>query len=65
VFLLHGAEDNVIPAAETLLLSRWLEGKTTVRIFLSQPITHVNVTQHATLTDYWGLISFWRTMLGQ
>lgn len=65
VFLLHGAEDNVIPAAETLLLSRWLEDKTTVRVFLSRSIAHVNVTQRPTLADYWGLISFWRTMLGQ
>ena len=65
VFLLHGADDNVIPTAETILLSRWLDGKTSVRIFLSRSITHVNVTQHTTLADYWGLISFWRTMLAQ
>ena len=65
VFLLHGTDDNVIPAVETRLLGRWLQGKTPVRVLLSHPITHVNVTGHATLADYWGLMSFWRALLAQ
>ena len=65
VFLLHGTEDNVIPAVETRLLGRWLQDKTPVRVLFSNPITHVNVTGHATLADYWGLISFWRALLAE
>lgn len=65
VFLLHGADDNVIPAVESRLLGQWLEGKTPVRVLLSHPITHVDVTQHATLADYWQLIAFWRRLLAQ
>lgn len=65
VFLLHGTDDNVIPASESRLLGQWLEGKTRVRVLLSPPITHVNVTEHATLADYWKLIAFWRGLLAQ
>ena len=65
VFLLHGTDDNVIPAVESRLLGRWLEGKTPVHVLLSNPITHVNVTEHATLADYWELIAFWRGLLAQ
>jgi hypothetical protein len=65
VFLLHGADDNVIPAVESRLLGQWLEGKVAVRVLLSNPISHVNVTQRATVSDYWGLIAFWRELAAQ
>ena len=35
VFLLHGAEDNVIPSVETVLLANYLRGKTEVHAVLS------------------------------
>jgi len=65
VFLLHGTDDNVIPAVESRLLGQWLERKVAVRVLLSNPISHVNVTQRATVSDYWGLIAFWRELAAQ
>jgi pimeloyl-ACP methyl ester carboxylesterase len=63
VFLLHGTDDNVIPAAESRLLAGWLRGRTAVRAYYSQPLTHASVDARATLADYWGLIVFWRALL--
>jgi dienelactone hydrolase len=63
VYLLHGLDDNVVPAVETRLLSRWLEGQTKVRSLLTPLITHAMVNRHASLGEYWELIGFWRALL--
>ena len=47
VFLLHGAEDNVVPALETLRLARHLEARTTVRVLLTPLISHAEVDRPA------------------
>jgi hypothetical protein len=63
VYLLHGLDDNVVPAVETRLLAGWLEGKTKVRALLTPLITHAEVNRRARLGDYWQLVSFWRAVL--
>ena len=64
VFLLHGIDDNVVPAVESRMLARWLTGKTTVHAFFSRSLAHASLDPEATLADYWGLIVFWRALLG-
>lgn len=63
VFLLHGSDDNVIPAIETVLLADYLQGKVPVRGLLSGLITHAEVDRPPTATEAWRLASFWRQVL--
>lgn len=63
VFLLHGADDNVIPSVETVLLGEYLEGKSPVHGLLSGLITHAEVNRAPTATEAWRLASFWRQVL--
>lgn len=63
VYLLHGADDNVIPSAETVLLGAYLDGKTPVRGLLSGLITHAEMNRAPTASDMWRLASFWRDVL--
>jgi fermentation-respiration switch protein FrsA (DUF1100 family) len=65
VFLLHGADDTVIPAAESVLLSRSLEGRTAVRLLLSRLITHAEANDTASAMETWKLVSFWASVLKQ
>jgi dienelactone hydrolase len=63
VFLLHGADDNVIPAVETVLLNAHLRGHTEVHALLSGLITHAEVDRSASLNEVWRLTSFWRRLM--
>lgn len=63
VFLLHGAEDNVIPSVETVLLSNHLRGKTDVHAVLSGLITHAEVDRSAAATEVWRLVGFWKDLM--
>jgi hypothetical protein len=63
VFLLHGAEDNVIPSVETVLLANYLRGKTEVRAVLSGLITHAEVDKSAAAIEVWRLVGFWRELM--
>jgi pimeloyl-ACP methyl ester carboxylesterase len=63
VFLLHGADDTVIPTVESVLLARYLHGKTPVRALLSGLITHAEVDRSAAVHDVWQLTSFWRDVM--
>jgi len=65
VYLLHGADDTVIPAAESVLLARHLEGKTHVRLLLSRLITHAEVDRSAAASETWKLVLFWGDVLRQ
>jgi hypothetical protein len=60
VFLLHGADDNVIPSVETVLLGEYLNGRTPVVGLLSGLITHAEVNRAPTAAEVWRLASFWR-----
>lgn len=63
VYLLHGADDNVIPAMESTLLARHLAGHTTVHHLVSPLITHAEVDRRARASDVWRLIAFWGRLL--
>jgi hypothetical protein len=63
VFLLHGVDDNVVPAVESLLLADYLRGKTPVRCLLSPLISHAEVDRTAKAGDIWQLVSFWAALL--
>jgi dienelactone hydrolase len=65
VYLLHGADDNVIPAVESQLLAAHLNGKTRVRVLLSRFLRHVDVETRPTLADTWQMISFWKGALAE
>ena len=63
VFLLHGADDSVVPATEMLDLARLLKGKTEVRALASELITHAETTKATALTEMGRLAGFWRDLL--
>jgi dienelactone hydrolase len=66
IFLLHGDDDTVIPAAESALLNDYLKSKgTPVHLLLSNLITHAEVNRSATASDTWKLIAFWANVLRQ
>jgi dienelactone hydrolase len=65
VFLLHGAEDNVIPSVETLLLARYLRDRTAVHAVLSGLVTHAEVDRPPTATELWRLVRFWQGLMTQ
>ncbi len=62
VFLLHGAEDNVVPSLETLRLARHLESRTTVRVLLTPLISHAEVDKPASAAEVVNLVRFWAGM---
>jgi len=60
VYLLHGADDNVIPAVESALLAADLERRGGRAIQLSTPlITHAEVDRTPGAFEIWRLIRFW------
>jgi dienelactone hydrolase len=66
VFLLHGDDDTVIPAAESVLLARHLrEQDVEVHLLLSGLITHAEVDRSAAASDTWKLVNFWAQVLRQ
>jgi dienelactone hydrolase len=64
VFLLHGNEDNVVPAVETALLAERLRPRTPVHVILTPLISHAEVDRPAGAGEVVALIRFFRTMLG-
>jgi dienelactone hydrolase len=65
VYLLHGTDDNVIPAVESELLAAHLRPITRVRTLLSGFLTHVDLSNRPTLADTWRMILFWKAALGE
>jgi dienelactone hydrolase len=64
VFLLHGDEDTVIPAAESVVLGNHLRSRgVTVRVLLSHIITHAELDRSAAASESWNLIAFWADIL--
>jgi acetyl esterase/lipase len=64
VFLLHGSDDNVVPAIESTLLAATLRGEgTSVRVLLSPLITHAEVDRKSTAIALWRLVDFWNAVL--
>jgi dienelactone hydrolase len=65
VYLLHGADDNVIPAVESELLAEQLKGRTRVRTLLSGFLTHVDLSTRPSAEETWQMIAFWKAALGE
>jgi dienelactone hydrolase len=64
IYLLHGHEDTVIPAAESVVLGNHLrEAGADVTVLLSALITHAELDKGATASDVWQLVSFWAGVL--
>jgi hypothetical protein len=63
IYLLHGADDNVIPSVETVLLADYLDTRVFVHGLLSGLITHAEVNRTATAVEAWRLASFWRGVM--
>jgi dienelactone hydrolase len=66
VYLLHGTDDNVIPAIESTLLARDLAARgVSVHALLTPLITHAEVDRAATMGAVWRLIHFWARLLDE
>jgi dienelactone hydrolase len=66
VYLLHGADDNVIPAAESILLARDFRAEgVPVHLLVTPLITHAEVDRASQVTDMWRLVRFWGSFLGE
>ncbi len=62
VFLLHGADDNVVPAIESRRLATVLERTAPVHLLVTSLITHAEVDRPPTAGEVWALIRFWRAV---
>lgn len=66
VYLLHGTDDNVIPAVESALLAETLrERGARVRQLATPLITHAEVDRSAAVGAMWDLVRFWADLLDQ
>ena len=66
VFLLHGTDDNVVPAIESTLLARDLRNRgVEVHALLTPLITHAEVDRASSTTAVWRLIDFWTRLLDE
>jgi dienelactone hydrolase len=66
VYLLHGTDDNVVPAIESTLLGRDLQARgVRVHVLLTPLITHAEVDRTSAGTAIWRLIDFWAKLLDE
>jgi hypothetical protein len=66
VYLLHGSDDNVIPAVESALLATELRRRGVVVHQLATPlITHAEVDHTAAVSAMWHLVKFWSDLLDE
>lgn len=66
IYLLHGSDDNVIPAMESTELAASLRSRGVEVHQLSTPlITHAEVDNAAAVVDIWRLIRFCRRLLAE
>ena len=66
VYLLHGTDDNVIPAVESSLLAETLRGRGVEVWQLATPlITHAEVDRSAAAGAAWTLVRFWGSLLSE
>ena len=66
VFLLHGRNDTVIPAAESVYLTERLRAQRVhVRLLLTDLISHAEADQPARAVDVWNLARFWGDLLSR
>jgi pimeloyl-ACP methyl ester carboxylesterase len=65
VFLLHGLEDNVVPAVESEYMAADLRGHAPVRLLLSGLISHAEADRPMRTTDVLQLAGFWGDLLSR
>ena len=66
VYLLHGADDNVIPAVESVLLAGELRQRgVRVEHLVTPLITHAEVDRPPTFGEVWTLVRFWGKLLDE
>lgn len=66
VYLLHGTDDNVIPAVESALLAETLRARGVKVWQLATPlITHAEVDRSAAASAAWMLVRFWGNLLSE
>ncbi len=66
VYLLHGTDDNVVPAIESTLLARDMAARgVPVHVLLTPLITHAEVNRAPTVAAVWRLIHFWANLLDE
>jgi dienelactone hydrolase len=66
VYLLHGTDDNVIPAIESALLADTLRSQGADVTQLATPlITHAEVDRSAAARAVWDLVRFWANLLDE
>ncbi len=62
VFLLHGADDNVVPAIESRRLAVVLARAAPVHLLVTSLITHAEVDRPPTAGEVWEMIRFFRAI---
>jgi acetyl esterase/lipase len=66
VYLLHGLDDNVIPAVESVLLAAYLRKQdVTVHLLPTPLITHAEVDRTPQAGEVWKLVRFWARLLDE
>jgi hypothetical protein len=65
VFLLHGLEDNVVPAVESEYMAADLRGHAPVRLLLSGLISHADADRPMHADDVLQLAGFWGDLLSR
>jgi fermentation-respiration switch protein FrsA (DUF1100 family) len=66
VYLLHGVDDTVIPAAESVMLAAHLRREgARVRLLRTRVITHAEARPGAGAYEVWKLVAFWASILGE
>jgi len=66
VYLLHGSDDNVVPAVESILLARELrQHGVEVHVVTTPLITHAQVDRSASARAVWDVIVFWGALLDE
>ena len=63
VYILHGSDDNVVPATESEWLGRYLERRTRTRTLLSHVITHAELNSRQDWREIWQLVDFFASLL--
>jgi dienelactone hydrolase len=65
VFLLHGRDDNVIPASESQHMADRLSGRVPVRLLVTELISHTEADRPARPLDVLRLADFWGDLLSR
>jgi len=66
VYLLHGTDDNVVPAIESTIVAEELRRRgLTVHLLETPLITHAEVDRRSTWRAIWKLVDFWTDLLDE